>query len=314
MDAAHPVQFERVLDGLAESYRTPPLVQVHSGDPHVVEKTPVEGGAIHEKPAPEFGKGLLRLQIRPDGNPLRPEYVHSGGSLRIAFPVLGHEPFNAVVGDQQAADDQRVVFYVGGPDVEQPSDFIESRQQHAVATGAGDEIPEPCELGLPGLPRLDGEHRRVGNLGPVLPQQRQHVRYADHGPGQAAGEIHSGAEAVKGDYPLVAELHLQPFGNQNLPGHTRLVQFDPGAFELPPRLDEIPRVSPQSSMIQRDHDVAGLAGEAAQPLHLLPPFRRIFASVGVAARDQHGIPVPGPHESAQPFDSLPVDVFHTIQR
>ena len=154
----------------------------------------------------------------------------------------------------------------------------------------------------------------MGDLRPVGPEQGEDVRHADDRPRNAPGEVHPRAEPVHGYDAVATELPSEPFGNQHLLRHAGFVKLHSGAFELPHRLDEIAGIGPETRMVEGHDEVAGLPGEAAQPLHLLPALGLIFAAVGVAARDQHGVPVLGSHELAQPFDSLPVDIFHITQR
>ena len=106
----------------------------------------------------------------------------------------------------------------------------------------------------------------------------------------------------------------QPFGDGRRAFHAFFHQSERCALQLVGRRDEITRVCPQGGIVQGDHGRACRPVEAGYPFARFPMRGRVFAAVGVAARDQHGVPVLGSHELAQPFDSLPVDIFHIIQR
>ena len=63
-------------------------------------------------------------------------------------------------------------------------------------------------------------------------------------------------------------------------------------------------------MVQGNAQVPRLAREAGHPFHLLPAPGRIFARMGVAARQDDGVPAVLAHQGAKGFHALCKDVFH----
>ena len=88
------------------------------------------------------------------------------------------------------------------------------------------------------------------------------------------------------------------------------MQFDAGPSELPDGLDEIARVGPEPGVVEGDDQVAGLAGETRHPFHLFPAVRRVFAPVGIAARQDDGVPPVFPHHFADGFHPPCIEIVH----
>ena len=230
--------------------------------------------------------------------------------LGILDLLLEHIPADVRPRDEQIADYQRVVFNVGGPDIEHPGDLVKGGQQDCVAVPFLQEGADPGELFPAALAGVDGEYRGLRYTGAVFPEAAQQVRNADDGPRERLREIGPDAQSVHGDDAVAAELSLQPFRDQDLVRDPGLVEDDARAGELLLRLDEVAGVGPQAGVVQGDHDIARLAGEAGEPFHLLPALGGVFALVGIRAGDDHGVPALGAHQGAQEFDLVCNKVCH----
>ena len=163
---------------------------------------------------------------------------------------------------------------------------------------------KPGEFLLAALPHallVEPFHGRIGNCRPVVPKFAQHVGTVYQFISAQAVRLAEGivkflhgtyalAETVEGNPDrFICEMAGKPFGNQHFTGNTCLVQFYARAGKLQVCLDEVACIGPKPSVIPSDHQVAGLAGESARPLHLFPTWSGIFAAVGIGARDDHRI-------------------------
>ena len=301
---AHTGNLPGVFDRLARADRAGALFEGDArADQRAVELV-VEGGGVHEQASAELGGQVVDIPVGEHPHAVGLQNAEGRPGLGILDLLLEHVPADILLRNQQITDYQGVVFYVGGADVECPGDFVQSGEQDSLAVRLPEELPDPGDLFAAALARVHREDGGLRHGGTVRPEAPQQIRHADDGAGQRLREVGAHAQPVHGDDGVRAELPLQPFGNQHLLGHARLVQDDAGAFELLHGLDEVTRVGPQAGVVQGHDDVAGLAGEAGQPFHLFPSFGGVFAAVGVGAGDDHGVPALGAHQGAQQFDSF----------
>ena len=344
VDVPHPLNLDRILDGLAECHGRLPFEDRALGGIgfQYVIKIVIQRRRIDCQPLnrPVFhlaGQGERHVVIVQDIDAVVLKLLETVAGILVDLAALPDEPLDGLHRDQQIGNDQRIVLYVGAADVQEPGYLVECCEQDRVAAGGRGFAAQPADAAPAVLARQIGAQRDDGGLRDgrtVLPEVLQHIRngnYAEavlvgralgatcrrEGGFQAVDGADALAEAVDGDNDaavlgrqLVAG---QPFRYQHLLRDTGLVQDDAAAFQLPDGLDEVSRVGPEPGVRGGDDYVAGLAGEPRQPLHLLPSRSRVLATVRIRSGDDHGVPAPLAHQRTQGFDPFPVNIFHTIQ-
>ena len=219
----------------------------------------------------ESGEGKVHLFIVADGNLVRLQFTEAGQRLfvQIGRFILPDKPIRLFHGYQEVRDYQRIIVYVRSADVQQPGYLVQGGEHYSVHLLQDHPLPEPVNLGFPGLSHQvfpQGDDGGNGNGGPVLPKRGQNIRNGLNGGRwncflQCSHGLCGLAEPVDGYH---WRLHAQggyPFRNGDLLRNAHLMQLDAGSVQLPPGLDKIAGVRPQAGVIPGDYQVSRLSRE-----------------------------------------------------
>ena len=164
----HPLYFLRVLHFLALCHRARP--EHHPAADRLPELGIDTGRIQPQRFVFQLGKREGSAIVRKYGDTLLCEHIESVQTLRVLDFLLEHIPICIVLPHKEIGYGHRIVFYVGGTDVQKPGDFVQSADKDGIASVFGHSIPQPRQFLLTGLPRPDAENGSLGDCGPVFPK------------------------------------------------------------------------------------------------------------------------------------------------
>ena len=165
----------------------------------------------------------------------------------------------------------------------------------------------------------------MGHDGAIGPEAAEHVGLVDEFVAAEAVAVAEGffegldaadalAEAVEGHFDgLFLEMGCEPVGDADGVGDARGMEFDAGTGELLAGLDEEAAVGPEAGVVLGNDQVAGFAGEAAEPFDLFPTRCDVFAAVGIGGGDDHCV-VAFCADALDPRRKNNVILCHNLQR
>ena len=175
--ALHAFYLERILYRLGKSDGSSPEYSGHARLLHGLEKLVIKGGLIHKNThSARLGEEILKRVVALQTHSVLGKLFKRALGIGIFDTLLEHKPESRIVGYQQIADYQRVVFDIRSPHIKRPGNLVEGREKYPVTALRAAERAQHLQFVCAGPAGIDGKDRRLRDGRPVGPEYVYKVR------------------------------------------------------------------------------------------------------------------------------------------